>query len=93
MGGWETNVRLFLSSLNVFCFVLGKPKTPHYSLLAATAQSGSSVITVQDTTNWRVRDIIVIACTGDRFSQIENEEHIINAVSDDGSTITLDVRQ
>ena len=40
--------------------------------------------------NWKVADEIVIATTGNKLSQKESETRTINAITDDGKTITLD---
>jgi hypothetical protein len=61
-------------------------------MLGQTATAGASEITLLQPVQWRVGDEIVIATTGHRHSQIENEQHVIQAISADGLTITLEVR-
>ncbi|XP_076824499.1 fibrocystin-L-like isoform X2 [Clavelina lepadiformis] len=60
-----------------------------WSVLAATADVGATQITLKHTlTNWQVGDEIVIASTGTRHSQRENEKRKITNIS--GLTITMD---
>ena len=80
-----------LCRIHVLCIFPGLPKTPTHTTLAATVTAGSDTITVQDATNWVVGDEIVIATTGHRHSQSENEQRTITAVNDDGTEFTLDV--
>ena len=58
-----------------------------WSLLASTASAGATSITLQHQVNWSVGDEIIIATTGTRHSQIENEVRTIAGVS--GATLTL----
>ncbi|KAL7883851.1 hypothetical protein SRHO_G00015090 [Serrasalmus rhombeus] len=67
----------------------GIPIPMPWTRLAQTANSKSSILTLMDAVTWRVGDEIVVASTGDRHSQIENEVRIIAAVSADGRTLTL----
>ena len=59
-----------------------------WTRLAETAPAGSTEITLQQPVTWKVGDHIALATTGDRSSMKENEEHYIDAISDDGLTIT-----
>ncbi|CAK8682961.1 unnamed protein product [Clavelina lepadiformis] len=62
-----------------------------WTVLAATADVGATQITLKlPATNWQVGDEIVIASTGTRHSQKENEKRKISAISLDLLTITLD---
>ncbi|XP_066530272.1 fibrocystin-L-like [Hoplias malabaricus] len=67
----------------------GIPIPVVWTRLAQTATSGSNTLTLMDSVTWRVGDEIVIASTGNRQSQNENEVNYIAAVSDDGKTLTL----
>jgi len=58
--------------------------------LNATANSGSSQITLCQPVNWFVGNQIVIATTGDYLSQTESEVRTITSISSDGLTLTLD---
>ncbi|CAK8682966.1 unnamed protein product [Clavelina lepadiformis] len=60
-----------------------------WSVLAATADVGATQITLKHSlTNWQVGDEVVIASTGTRHSQKENEKRKITNIS--GLTITMD---
>ncbi|XP_054620387.1 fibrocystin-L-like isoform X2 [Dunckerocampus dactyliophorus] len=67
----------------------GKPVPVIWTHLAQTAESGSFTLTLMKSVMWAVGDEIVIASTGHRLSQRENEVRIIASVSADGMTITL----
>uniref|UniRef100_A0A8B9H868 Polycystic kidney and hepatic disease 1 (autosomal recessive)-like 1 n=1 Tax=Astyanax mexicanus TaxID=7994 RepID=A0A8B9H868_ASTMX len=67
----------------------GIPIPVVWTRLAQTANSGSGTLTLMDAVTWRVGDEIVIASTGHRHSQRENEVRTIAAVSGDGKTLTL----
>ncbi|XP_059501744.1 PKHD1 like 1, tandem duplicate 1 isoform X2 [Stegostoma tigrinum] len=67
----------------------GLPVPVTWTHLAQTAEAGSSTLILQKPVTWRPGDKIVIASTGDRHSQRENEDRIIEAVSDDGRTLNL----
>ena len=61
-----------------------------WTQLAATAEIGDRVITVQDSVaDWRVDDHVLIVTTGGHISQGESEVFSIDAISDDGLSITL----
>ena len=60
-----------------------------WTRLASTANVGDTTITLEVPVDWEVGADIVIATTGDRLSQIENEQRTIAAVSGDGLTLTL----
>ncbi|XP_072530724.1 PKHD1 like 1, tandem duplicate 1 [Salminus brasiliensis] len=67
----------------------GIPIPIPWTRLAQTASSGSGNLTLMDAVTWRVGDEIVIASTGHRHSQSENEVRTIANVSADGRTLTL----
>ncbi|KAI4871505.1 hypothetical protein NFI96_027165, partial [Prochilodus magdalenae] len=67
----------------------GIPIPIPWTRLAQTANRSSTTLTLMDSVTWRVGDEIVIASTGHRHSQIENEVRVIAAVSADGRTLTL----
>ncbi|CAK8674402.1 unnamed protein product [Clavelina lepadiformis] len=62
-----------------------------WTKLTSTAEAGDTQINLElQATNWRVGDYVIIASTGTRHSQKENEKRRIQAISGDGLTITLD---
>ena len=61
-----------------------------WTRLGLTAVNGSSTITLIDPVDWPVNSDIVIATTGDRWSQEECEKRRIMNVSSDGRQLTLD---
>ncbi|XP_041373046.1 fibrocystin-L-like isoform X2 [Gigantopelta aegis] len=61
-----------------------------WTRLAATADAGSSMISLQKAVNWEVDDEIVIATTSHRHSQKESEVRKITNISGDKLTLTLD---
>ncbi|KAK1784753.1 hypothetical protein P4O66_003426 [Electrophorus voltai] len=67
----------------------GIPIPIPWTRLAQTASNGSSTLILMDTVTWRVGDEIVIASTGPRHSQNENEVRTIATVSADGRHLTL----
>uniref|UniRef100_UPI0037E8D1AF fibrocystin-L-like n=1 Tax=Semicossyphus pulcher TaxID=241346 RepID=UPI0037E8D1AF len=67
----------------------GIPVPVTWTHLAQTANSGSKTLTLMKAVTWKVGDEIVIASTGHRHSQRENEVRTIAAVSADGTTLTL----
>nr|XP_055075131.1 fibrocystin-L-like [Misgurnus anguillicaudatus] len=67
----------------------GIPVPVPWTHLSQTAQNGSSTLTLMDAVTWKTGDEIVIASTGDRNSQRENELRKIASVSADGRTLTL----
>uniref|UniRef100_A0A4W4EJY7 Polycystic kidney and hepatic disease 1 (autosomal recessive)-like 1 n=1 Tax=Electrophorus electricus TaxID=8005 RepID=A0A4W4EJY7_ELEEL len=67
----------------------GIPIPIPWTRLAQTASNGSSTLILMDTVTWRVGDEIVIASTGPRHSQNENEVRTIATVSADGRLLTL----
>ncbi|XP_056378576.1 fibrocystin-L-like isoform X2 [Hyla sarda] len=67
----------------------GIPVPVTWTRLAQTAESGSSNLILQHNVTWKAGDEIVIASTGDRLSQSQNEKRTIQSVSADGKTITL----
>lgn len=60
--------------------LLGIPRKP-WTKLAATANAGDTEIVLEQPVDWKAGDHIVIASTGLRHSQRENEEVEILAVS------------
>ncbi|KAK7898488.1 hypothetical protein WMY93_019341 [Mugilogobius chulae] len=67
----------------------GIPIPVPWTRLAETANNGSSTLKLKDAVTWKQGDEIVIASTGHRHSQRENEVRIIASVSQDGRTLTL----
>ncbi|XP_026145815.1 PKHD1 like 1, tandem duplicate 1 isoform X2 [Carassius auratus] len=67
----------------------GIPVPMPWTRLSQTAQSGSNTLTLMDVVTWKPGDEIVIASTGHRHSQRENELKRIASVSADGRTLTL----
>ncbi|XP_068431576.1 PKHD1 like 1, tandem duplicate 1 [Clinocottus analis] len=67
----------------------GIPVPVPWTHLAQTAANGSKTLTLVKAVTWKVGDEIVIASTGHRHSQRENEQMRIAAVSSDGRTLTL----
>ncbi|KAA0710214.1 Fibrocystin-L Polycystic kidney and hepatic disease 1-like protein 1 [Triplophysa tibetana] len=67
----------------------GIPVPVTWTRLSQTAQSGSSTLTLMDAVTWKAGNEIVIASTGNRHSQRENELRRIASVSDDGRTLNL----
>ncbi|XP_062842250.1 fibrocystin-L-like [Trichomycterus rosablanca] len=67
----------------------GIPIPITWTRLAKTANNGSDTLTLMDSVTWKVGDEIVIASTGHRHSQKENEVRRIASVSADGKTLTL----
>ncbi|XP_067833370.1 fibrocystin-L-like [Heptranchias perlo] len=67
----------------------GLPVPVIWTHLAQTADAGSSTLILQKAVTWKPGDEIVIASTGDRHSQRENEKRTIAMVSVNGTTLTL----
>uniref|UniRef100_A0A8C5N9V4 Fibrocystin-L-like n=1 Tax=Gouania willdenowi TaxID=441366 RepID=A0A8C5N9V4_GOUWI len=67
----------------------GIPIPVTWTRLAQTANSGTNTLTLKQAVTWNVGDEIVIASTGTRHSQKENEVRRISSVSVDGRTLTL----
>lgn len=60
-----------------------------WTRLDQTATAGCNQIRLQQEVTWKAGDKIVIASTGHRHTQRENEVHIIASVAGDKKTITL----
>ncbi|XP_039978517.1 PKHD1 like 1, tandem duplicate 1 [Xiphias gladius] len=67
----------------------GIPVPVPWTHLAQTATNGSVTLTLMKAVTWKAGDEIVIASTGHRHSQRENEVRRIAAVSTGGKTLTL----
>ncbi|OCT77100.1 fibrocystin-L [Xenopus laevis] len=67
----------------------GQPVPVTWTRLAQTAEAGTSTLILQKNVTWKAGDEIVIASTGNRHSQKENEKMTILSVSQDGKTVTL----
>ncbi|XP_019729703.1 PKHD1 like 1, tandem duplicate 1 [Hippocampus comes] len=67
----------------------GKHVPVVWTHLAQTVDVNSSTLTLMKAVTWEAGDEIVIASTGHRHSQRENEVKIIASVSADGKTVTL----
>lgn len=70
--------------------VHGKSTVRTWTQLGATAYNGTSIISLLKPVNWSINSEIIIATTGDRFSQSESEVRRITNISSDGLTLTLD---
>ncbi len=66
----------------------GQPIGVTWTHLGTTAKAGQTNITLKEPVNWPVGSEIVIATTGDKFSQGESETAIVTAIS--GYTLLLD---
>ncbi|XP_053190049.1 fibrocystin-L-like [Scomber japonicus] len=67
----------------------GIPVPVPWTHLSQTATSGSVTLTLLEAVTWKAGDEIVIASTGHRHSQRENEVRKIASVSANGKTLTL----
>uniref|UniRef100_A0A3B5MPL0 G8 domain-containing protein n=1 Tax=Xiphophorus couchianus TaxID=32473 RepID=A0A3B5MPL0_9TELE len=67
----------------------GIPVSVTWTHLAQTAANGSATLTLMEAVTWKPGEEIVIASTGHRHSQSENEVRTIAAVSAGGKTLTL----
>ncbi|XP_004640150.1 fibrocystin-L [Octodon degus] len=67
----------------------GLPVPVVWTQLARTAEAGTRTLILHDAVTWKAGDSIVIASTGHRHSQRENEKRTIASVSADGVNITL----
>uniref|UniRef100_A0A8C5QTU9 Fibrocystin-L n=1 Tax=Leptobrachium leishanense TaxID=445787 RepID=A0A8C5QTU9_9ANUR len=67
----------------------GLPVPITWTHLGQTAEAVTSTITLKQSVTWKAGDEIVIASTGNRLSQKENEKRRILSVSADGKTLTL----
>ncbi|KAK3716577.1 hypothetical protein RRG08_039372 [Elysia crispata] len=70
-------------TLNLF----GTPTLHPWTRLGATATAGSNTLTLEVNVDWEAGDEVVIATTGDMFSQKESEVRTIQSVS--GNVVTL----
>ncbi|XP_060603397.1 fibrocystin-L-like isoform X3 [Ruditapes philippinarum] len=68
----------------------GKEVPLTWTRLASSSASGSNTLELVDPVEWNVGDEIVIASTGHRQSQKENEKKRITAISQNKQTLTLD---
>ena len=60
-----------------------------WTRLDQTADAGDTQIVLESPVDWSVGDQIVIATTGERHSQKENEVRNITNISTDNRTLTL----
>ncbi|KAM5157489.1 fibrocystin-L [Mantella aurantiaca] len=67
----------------------GIPVPVTWTRLANTAVAGSATLVLQQSVTWKAGDEIVIASTGNRHSQSQNEKMTIQSVSADGKNLTL----
>ncbi|XP_042290990.1 PKHD1 like 1, tandem duplicate 1 [Thunnus maccoyii] len=67
----------------------GIPVPVPWTRLAQTVTNGSVTLMLMEAVTWKAGDEIVIASTGHRHSQRENEVRKIDSVSSDGRTLTL----
>ena len=68
----------------------GLPTIRTWTRLGATANNGTSTITLNEHVNWTIGSQIVIATTSNRFSQKESELRRITNISSNGLVLTLD---
>lgn len=61
-----------------------------WTRLASTASKGAKTLQLLDPIEWNVGDEIVIASTGHRQTQRENEKKTISLISGDKMTLTLE---
>ena len=61
-----------------------------WTRLGATADAGANQIFLESPVDWAVGDQIVIATTGHRHTQRQNEVRNITHISADNMTLTLD---
>ncbi|KAI8520654.1 Fibrocystin-L [Branchiostoma belcheri] len=67
----------------------GRPTPITWTFLAETVSPGDTSLTLTQSVNWEVGDQIVLATTGHRHTQRQNEVRTIASVSDDGRTLTI----
>nr|XP_010954142.1 fibrocystin-L isoform X1 [Camelus bactrianus] len=67
----------------------GLPVPVIWTRLAHTAKAGERTLILQEAVTWKPGDKVVIASTGHRHSQQENEKRTIASVSADGINVTL----
>jgi len=67
----------------------GKSTIQTWTKLARTALNGSFTITLLNPVDWPINSEIIIATTGDQWSQRESEVRRIANISSDGLTLTL----
>ncbi|CAH1226877.1 PKHD1L1 [Branchiostoma lanceolatum] len=67
----------------------GRPTPVTWTRLSETATVGATTLNLKDSVDWNVGDSVVIATTGNRHSQAQNEQREIAAISEDGRTLTL----
>ena len=67
----------------------GTSRIRTWTRLGMTVLQGSSILQLTDPIDWPINSDIVIATTGDRFSQEECEQRRILNISSDGLTVTL----
>ncbi|XP_072177767.1 fibrocystin-L-like [Diadema setosum] len=68
----------------------GKHVPIMWTHLAETIEPGATQLTLMKAVTWEVGDHFVIASTGDRHKQNQNEERTITAISGDGMTLTFE---
>ncbi|XP_019323389.2 fibrocystin-L isoform X1 [Panthera pardus] len=67
----------------------GLPVSVIWTRLAHTAKAGERTLILQEAVTWKPGDKIVIASTGHRHGQRENEKRTIASVSADGTNVVL----
>ncbi|XP_038070546.1 fibrocystin-L-like isoform X1 [Patiria miniata] len=68
----------------------GKPVPITWTRLAQTSAAGATRMVLEQSVTWKAGDQIVIASTGHRHSQIQNEFLTITAVSVDGTVLDFE---
>ena len=66
----------------------GRPRTPPWTKLGATAHVGNTTLVLREDTEWEVGDRIFVSST--EYSMLQAEERTIIGVSADGRTVELD---
>jgi hypothetical protein len=61
-----------------------------WTRLESTANAGVTQITLENPVSWKIGDEIVVATTGHRHTQSQNERHTIANVTNGGKTLTLE---
>ena len=66
----------------------GRPRTPPWTKLGATAHVGNTTLVLREDTEWEAGDRIFVTST--EYSMLQAEERTIIGVSADGRTVELD---
>ena len=66
----------------------GRPRSPPWTKLAATATAGNTSLELRESTDWQPGDEIFVTST--EYSMLQAERFTLVAVSEDGRTVELD---